>query len=197
MRSTPQFPLETPAADPEKIIRKGKAPREGTSTAIPSVFGNFHNPYLETLVFASHYPVNPSVGVSRILKFGSVPVDFSPPGIGLEGEIFDTHVSLEVVLWFKPRTTKYFITLGFTTPSPIRFVAFIEGETSVPSSPVAFYPNPQLFPLYPRNTFPTSLVQALSLPGSPPVHIPMACANPPRNKMDAIVVARYAPLVFP
>jgi len=32
---------------------------------------------------------------------------------------------------------------------------------------------------------------------SPTIHIPMAGANPPRNMMDAIVAARYAPLVLP
>jgi hypothetical protein len=37
MRSTPQLPLETPEADPEKLIRKGKALREGTS-AVNQVF---------------------------------------------------------------------------------------------------------------------------------------------------------------
>jgi hypothetical protein len=34
------------------------------------------------------------------------------------------------------------------------------------------------------------------LTGSPPIHISMAGANPPRNKMDAIVADRYAPLVL-
>jgi hypothetical protein len=52
-------------------------------------------------------------------------------------------------------------------------------------------------PLSPRNTVPISLVQTPSPLGCPPVYIPMAGANPPRNIIDAIVVARYAPLVLP
>jgi hypothetical protein len=115
----------------------------------------------------------------------------------LEGEIFDTHVSPEVVSWFKPRTLEYFPTTGFTTPPPIRVVAFTERETFVPSSSVASSPNPRLFPFCPRDTVLVCPVQTLTPLGSPPVRIPMASPNPPRNRMDAIVVARYAPLVLP
>jgi hypothetical protein len=64
MRSTPQLPLATPEADPEKIIRKGKALREGTSTAEPGISNNFHYPPTETPISASHSPVIPVVGVS-------------------------------------------------------------------------------------------------------------------------------------
>jgi hypothetical protein len=62
-RSTPQLPLATPEADPEKIVRKGKAPREGTSAAKPGIFDNFHCPPLETPIVASHSPIIPFVGV--------------------------------------------------------------------------------------------------------------------------------------
>jgi hypothetical protein len=114
-RSTPQFPLATPKADPEKIIRKGKVPQEGTSTAEPGIFDVFHGPSLETPISSSHFPIIQSVGVSRTLNFGSVPVEFSPPGLGLEGEILVTPLSHEIVSWFRPNTSKYFPTLGFTT----------------------------------------------------------------------------------
>jgi hypothetical protein len=43
----------------------------------------------------------------------------------------------------------------------------------------------------------TSLVRTPSPPSSPPPTIPMVGANPPRNTMDAIVAARYVPLVLP
>ena len=43
-RSTPQLPLATPEADLEKIVRKGKAPREGNSTVEPSISDDFHYP---------------------------------------------------------------------------------------------------------------------------------------------------------
>jgi hypothetical protein len=37
---------------------------------------------------------------------------------------------------------------SFTTPPPITVVSFTGRETSVPSSPEAFSPNPQFFPLF-------------------------------------------------
>jgi hypothetical protein len=152
MRSTPQLPLATPEADPEKIIRKGKAFRESTSTVEPGISDDFHYPVIRTPISASHSTVIPSVGVSRTLNFGSVPVEFSPPGFGLEGESLVTPISPEVVPWSRPQTSEYFPTPGFTTPPPIT-VATTERETSVPSSPVAFSPNPLLFPFPPGGSF--------------------------------------------
>jgi hypothetical protein len=96
-RSTPQLPLETPEADPEKIIRKGKTPQEGISTIVPGDFGNFHNPPSKTPVVASNSLIIPSAGVSRSLNFGSFPVDFSSPSLGLEGESFETPVSPDIM----------------------------------------------------------------------------------------------------
>jgi uncharacterized small protein (DUF1192 family) len=53
-------------------------------------------------------------------------------------------------------------------------------------------------PFPPVNTsVPSSPVHTPSPPSSPPHHIPMAGANPPQNRMDAIVAARYAPLILP
>jgi hypothetical protein len=102
MRYHPQLPLATPEADPEKIIRKGKTPQEGTSAVEPGDSGNFHHPPSETPLVSSHTPIISSVGVSRALNFGSFPVVFSSPGLGLEGESFDTPVSPEVVPWLRP-----------------------------------------------------------------------------------------------
>jgi hypothetical protein len=123
-------------------------------------------------------------------------VDFSPPGMGLEGESLVTSLSPEIILWFRPSTLEDLPTSGFTPPLII-VATTTEGETHVLSSPLAFSPNPLLFP------FPTgSLVLASPVltpppPSSSPPHIPMAGANPPRNIMNAIVVARYAPLDLP
>jgi hypothetical protein len=196
-RSTPQLHLATPEVDPEKIIKKGKTSQEGASTAVPGDFGNLHNHSLKTPVVASNSPIIPSVGVSRILNFGSFPVDFSPLSHALEGESFDTPVSPKVVKWLRPRTSKYFPTLGFTTPPPIRVATFTEGKTSVPSNPVGFSPKTQLLPFSPRSTATIVPVPTPSPLGSPPVHVPMAGDNPPRNIMAEILAARYAPLVLP
>jgi hypothetical protein len=138
VRSTPQLPLATPEANPEKIIRNGKAPREGASAAIPGDSGNFHNPSLNTPVVVSHFPVTLSSGASRILNFGSFLVFFSPSSLGLER--FGTHVSPEFVPWLRPRALEDFPTPIFST-TPIKIASFKEGETYVPSSPVAFSPN--------------------------------------------------------
>jgi hypothetical protein len=197
VRSTPKLPLATPEADPEKIVRRRKTPKEGTSVAEPGISDNFHHPPLETPILVSHSPVVPFAGVSKSLKFGSVPIDLSPPSLGLEGETFFTPVSPEIVPWFKPRTLEDFSTPGFTTPSPIRVIAFIEIQTYGPSSPVTFSLNTQSVPLSPRRTILVSLVQAPYPHGSPPAIITMVGENLPRNRMDAIVAAGYAPLVLP
>jgi hypothetical protein len=125
-RSTPQLPLATPEADLEKIFIRRNTLQEGTSTVEPGISDNFHYPPLETPISSSHSPIIPSVGVSRILKFGSVHVEFSPPGLGLEGEILVTPLSPEVVSSFRPRTTQYFPTPMYATPSPVRVIGFTE-----------------------------------------------------------------------
>jgi len=195
-KSTPHFPLATPEVDPEKIIRNRKALREGYSAAEPGISDDFHDPSLEAPISAPRSPIIPYVGVSRTLKFRSVPVDFSPHGLRLEGEILVTPFSPEVVPWSRPRTSEDFPTPGFTTPPPV-IVASTERETFVPSNPMAFSPNPQLFHFPPISSVPFSPIQTPSPPHSPLPIIPMASANPPRNRMDAIVATRYAPLVLP
>ena len=62
---------------------------------------------------------------------------------------------------------------------------------------MAFSPNPPLFPFPTGSSVSVSPIQTHSLPSSPPPIITMAGANPPRKRMDSIVVARYAPLVLP
>jgi hypothetical protein len=120
------------------------------------ISNNFHYPSLQTPISASHSPVIPFVGVSQSLNFGSVPIEFSPPSLGLEGENFFTHLSPKIVLWFRPSVSKDFPTLGFTTPHPV--VAAIDGETSFPSCPLAFSLNSMLLPFPPRGSVPVSLV---------------------------------------
>jgi hypothetical protein len=131
------------------------------------------------------------------LNFGSVHVQFSPPVLGWEGESLITPLSLEIVPWFRPNASDDFPTLSFTTPPYVRVTGFTERETSSPSSPLTFSPNPMLFPFSLGRSFPVSLILTPSPPNSPTPHVPMVGSNPPRNRMDAIVVARYAPLVLP
>jgi hypothetical protein len=133
-RSTPQLPLATPEADPEKIIRKGKAPREGTSTAVLGDSGNFHNPSLKTPVAASHSPIIPSVGVSRNLNFGSFPVDFSPPSLGLEGEIFDTLFPLKLYHGLNPGPQNIFPLRALPLLPLLEFLHLQKGKPLFPQA---------------------------------------------------------------
>jgi hypothetical protein len=139
MRSTPLFPLKTPEADPKKLIRKGNSLREGVSTVELGISDNFPSPSVETPLSTSHFPIIPSAGVSRNLNFGSVPVEFSPPGLGFEGEIFVTPISPDVVAWSRPRTSEDFPTPGFTIPSPITVAIDVPTPTSVPSIPITLF----------------------------------------------------------
>jgi len=60
-RATPQLLLATPKVDLEKIIRKGKALHEGTSTTKLGISDDFHYPPVGTPI--STFPSIPYVGV--------------------------------------------------------------------------------------------------------------------------------------
>jgi hypothetical protein len=101
-----------------------------------------------------------------------------------------------VVPWFRSNTSEYFPAPGFTTPSPITIVVE-ERETYVPFSSPTCSPRFFLFPSHPVSSVPIFLIQTLSPPSSPTPIVPMVGANPPLNRMDSIVVAKYAPLILP
>ena len=110
---------------------------------------------------------------------------------------YHSSLSLEILPCFRPNALDNFPTLSFTTPPYVRVTSFTERETSAPSSPLTFSPNPLLFPFPLGSSFLVSLILTPSPPNSPTPHVPMVGSNPPRNRMDAIVVARYAPLILP
>jgi ribonuclease HI len=167
------LPLATPEADLEAVRRKGKSSAKGVSIAEK---GNTPSPSVKTPFSYSQLPSHTSSEVSRFLNFGSVPAEFSPPGLVSEGEILVTPPSG-----------------GFTTPPLITTAA--QRETPAHSGPLDFSLFSPSSPV--RTSFPTSPVHTPSPPSSPPLNVPMAGANPPQNRMDAIVAARYAPLVLP
>jgi hypothetical protein len=179
------LPLATPEADSEAVRRKGKSSAKEVSIAET---GNAPSLSVRTPFSYSQLPSRPSSEVSRFLNFGSVPTEFSPPGRVSEGEILVTPPSLEVVPQHRPQTTE-----GFTTP-PLTDTA-AQREASAHSSPLSLSLFSPLSP--PRSFFPSSPVHTPSPPSSSPPNIPMAGANPPLNRMDAIVAARYAPLILP
>jgi hypothetical protein len=151
------LPLATPETDPKAVLRKGKASEEETSITEP---------------------------VSRFLNFGSVPVEFSPLGLGSEGQDFVTPLSPEAAPWCRPVTSEDF-------PSPV------QGGAPADWSSIACSPNHLLFPTPLRDLSSITPSRTTSPPSSPTPNIPMVSANPPLNRMDAIVAARYAPLVLP
>ena len=113
MRSHPQLPLATPETDPEVVLRKGKAPEEEASTTEP---GNPPSPSVGTPFSPPQFPNRPPSEVSHFLNFGSVPAEFSPTSLGLEGETLVTPLSSEGVPWHRPKTIEDFPTPSFTTP---------------------------------------------------------------------------------
>jgi hypothetical protein len=168
------LPLATPEEDLEAVRRKGKSSAKGVSAVTEK--GNTPSPSVKTPFSDFQLPSRTSSEVSHFLNFGSVPAEFSPPGLVSEGEILVTPPSG-----------------GFTTPPLITIVA--QRKASVHSSPLdlsLFSPSSPM-----RTPSPTSPVHTPPPPSSPPLNVPMAGANPPQNRMDAIVTARYAPLLLP
>jgi hypothetical protein len=99
-RSNPQLPLAATEENPEAILRKGKAP-QGESFASES--GISPPPSVRTPFSYFQLPSRPPFEVSRFLNFGSVPLEFSPPGLVSEGEILVTPPSLEFVPQYRPQ----------------------------------------------------------------------------------------------
>jgi hypothetical protein len=115
----------------------------------------------------------------------------------LEGEILVTPLSSEAIPWRRPRTTEDFPTPICIAPHLVTVTTPMQRGTPADLNSLAFSLNPLLFPTPLRDSFPVAPSQTPSPPSSPPPNIPMAGANPPLNRMDAIVAARYAPLILP
>jgi hypothetical protein len=203
-RSTPQLPLASPEADPEKIIKKGKASQESFSAVVSGTSGQLPDSILKTPVVISSNPPLPSAEVSKNLDFENFPVEYSSFDPELKEENFEILASPDIVKWFRLESLEDFPTLGFATPPPIKIYVAKEEETSSPLQPIPSSSKTQ--PSAVKTEIPPSYipfspklhtVKSPSPPCSPTVQNPMAGANPPRNRMDAIVAARYAPLILP
>ena len=82
-----------PETDPEAVLRKGKAFKEEASITEP---GNPPYPPVGA-PFSPQIFDRPVSAVSHFLNFGSVPVEFSSPGPGPEGQDFVTPLSFGAV----------------------------------------------------------------------------------------------------
>jgi hypothetical protein len=128
-------------------------------------------------------------------------------------ENFDVLASHEIVNWFRLESLEHFPLLG--SPSPHSFKKNLTKEEGTPV-PLEFFPSssktqplfvkPETPPSYTLHLLKIPDIQFASFPiKSPhtcpktqnlPLPDPMAVANPSRNRIDAIVAARYAPLVL-
>jgi len=152
--------------------RKGKSSAKEISVAEK---GNTPSPSVKTPFSNFQLPSRTSSEVSYFLNFGSVPAEFSSPGLLSEGEILVTPPSG-----------------GFTTPF---ITTAAQKKAPAHSGPLDFS---LLSPSSPvRTSCPTSPLHTPYPSSSPPLNVPMASVNPPQNRMDAIVTARYASLVLP
>ena len=84
------MPLTTPEEDLEAVHRKG---RRAAKEVPVDEKGNTPSPSVRTPFSDSQFPSHPPSEVSRFLNFGSVPAEFSPPGLVSEGEILVTPLS--------------------------------------------------------------------------------------------------------
>jgi uncharacterized small protein (DUF1192 family) len=184
-RSNPHLPLATPEADAEAVRRKGKI---SAKEFYVDETGNTPSPSVRTPFSYSQLPSRPFSKVPRSLNFGSVPAEFSPPGLVSEREILVTPSSPEVLPHHRTLKSE-----GFTTPPFV--ITVVQREASAHSGPLAFSLFSPLSP--PRIYVLISPVHTPSTLSYPLPNIPMAGANPPPNRMDAIVAAKYAPLILP
>ena len=81
-RSNPHLPLATPEADLEAVRRKGKRAAKEVSV---DEKGNTPSPSVKTPISDFQLPSHTPSKVSCFLNFGSVPAEFSPPGLVSEG----------------------------------------------------------------------------------------------------------------
>jgi hypothetical protein len=142
--SHPQLPLSAPKTDLEVVLRKEKASEEEASTV---ELGNLPSPSIGTPFSPPQFLNKPFSEVSHFLNFGSVPAEFSPPGLGLEGKILVTPLYSKDVLWCRPRTLEDFTTPIFTSPPLVTVAPSAQREAYVDLSPLAFSLNPLLFPV--------------------------------------------------
>jgi hypothetical protein len=203
-RPNPQLPLVPPEADPEKIIKKGKSSQKSFPVAATSASGQLSDSTLDTpVVLLSKIPLS-SVEVSKKLDFEDFHVEYSSFETKLKEENIDIFSSPNIEKCFSLDSFEYFPTLSFATPLSIKTFATKEVGTSSPSQtlPSPSKTQPSIVKIETPSSFvPSSptlhTIKSPSPSCSPRIQNQMAVVNPPANKMDAIVAARYAPLVLP
>jgi hypothetical protein len=196
--------LVPPEADPEKIIKKGKASKKGFFVATTSASVQLSNSTLDTLAsLSSKIPLS-SIEVSKNLYFEEFPIEYSTFETKLKEENIDIFSSADIEKCFSLDSFEDLPTLGFATPLSVKNLVVKEVGTSYPSQtlpsssktpPVVVKTKISPLSFSPSHNLHTD--RSLSPSFSPRIQDQMEVVNPPTNRMDAIVAARYAPLVLP
>jgi len=76
-RSTPHFPLATPEADPENIMKKEKSSHGASSSFVSGTIRNLPDSIFQTPVVVSSFSKLPYVEASENFKIGYFSVEYS------------------------------------------------------------------------------------------------------------------------
>jgi hypothetical protein len=202
-RSNPQLPLVPSEADPKKIIKKGKASLKKKIATATSVFGQLLDSTLDTPAILSSKLSLPSAEVSKKIDFEEFLVEYSSFETELKEENIDIISSPDIEKCFSLDSFGYFPTLGFATPLSVKNFVSKEVGTSSPfhTLPSSSKTQPSIVKTEtPPSSTPSPNMHTVKSPSpscSPRIQNQMAVVNPPKNRMDSIVDARYTPLVLP
>ena len=76
-RSTPHFPLATPEADPENIMKKEKSSHGASSSFVSGTIRNLPDSIFQTPVVVSSFSKLPYVEASENFKIGKFIIEYS------------------------------------------------------------------------------------------------------------------------
>jgi hypothetical protein len=196
--------LIPPEADLEKIIKNRKASQKKIYAATTSASGQLPDSTLDTpIVLSSKLPLS-STKVSKKIDFEEFSVEYSSFVIELKEENIDIFSSPNIEKCFSLDSFEDFPPLGFATPLNVKTFDAKEVGNSYPSWTLPSYSKTQPSivkietPPSPVPSSPTlHTVKSPSPSYSPRIQNQMAVVNPPTNRMDSIVVARYDPILLP
>jgi hypothetical protein len=127
-RSNQQLPLVPSEAEPEKIIKKGKASLKSFYAATTSASGQLPDSTLDTPTVLSCKISLPSAKVSKKLDFEEFPIEYSSFETELKEENIDIFSSPDIEKCFSLDSFEDFSTLGLAAPLSVKTFAAKEVE---------------------------------------------------------------------
>jgi hypothetical protein len=112
--------LVPPEADPEKIIKKGKASQKHFFVVATTAFGQLPDSTLDTPTFLSSKIPLYFVEVSKKLNFEEFPVEYFSFETELKDKNIDIFSSPDIEKCFSLDSFEDFPTLGFATPLSVK-----------------------------------------------------------------------------